>query len=80
MLAPDLAGYGFPVHLRHGVIQDHKLDGMASEQPQTDPAAAGRDHIVASVLEDEPPCMEPLPVIVNAEDEFFAAGLLGHLG
>jgi len=79
MRAPDLASYCIPIHLRHPIVQDHKPNRMPFEEPQPDPAAAGRDHVVASVLEDEPPCMEPLRVIVNTEDQLLLVGLPRYL-
>ena len=48
MSAPDLAGHRLSVHLGHAVIQNHKLNGMPFEEPETVPSAAGRDHVVAS--------------------------------
>ena len=50
MRAPDLAGYRISIHLRHTVVQHHKLNGMLLEEPQTDPPAAGRPYLVASCL------------------------------
>ncbi len=78
--APDLAGYRLPVHLRHAVVQDHKVDGMALQQPQTDPAAAGRDHVVASRLKNQSAGMQALFVVINAEDQLLVAGPRRHLG
>ena len=41
MRALDLVGYRFSIHLRHAVVQDHKVNGMPFEETQPDPAAAG---------------------------------------
>jgi hypothetical protein len=50
MGAPDLAGDSISVHVRHAIVNDHKVDGITFEEPQTQLATAGCDHIVASAL------------------------------
>ena len=50
MRAPDLAGYHISVHIPHAVVQDHNSHGMPFEEPQPDPAVAGRDHVVPGSL------------------------------
>jgi len=53
---------------------------MPFEDSQTDPAAAGRDHVVASSLQDELAGMEALFVVIDTEDQLLVAGLRRHFG
>jgi hypothetical protein len=76
---PNLAGYRLPVHLWHTIVQNHKMNGVQFEESQTDPAAAGCDHGVASNLQHELAEMEILLVIVDTQDKLLVAILRRHL-
>jgi hypothetical protein len=75
-----LRATNLPIHVRHAVIQNHKVNAVPPQESQTYRAAVGRKHAVASGLEDELAGTDARLVIVNTKDELLSARLRRHLG